>query len=96
MINYNCEILILHYCREIIVLMKIIFQQKINRVVKVFVTIIVSSHFNIMIFVRFRDEFKLSIKNFCYFYYTSKPLINLTLMTKYFFISLILIFILFK
>ena len=70
MINYHREVLILHYYRKMIVTMTVILiKQKVNRMMRVFIKIIVSIHFNIMIFVRLRNHDLSKERDYMFLFY---------------------------
>ena len=71
MINYHYEVLILHCCRDMIVTMTVIsIKQKVNRMIQIFIKIVIPIYFNIMIFVRFRDDNNELFKNRDYMFFS--------------------------
>ena len=59
-IDYKREKLIFNYCKSMMIFMTIISSKnKINRVIRVSNKTIISTHFAIMIFIRFKNAIKL-------------------------------------
>ena len=70
MINYHREMLILHCCREMIVTMTIILiKQKVNQMIQAFIKIVIPTHFNIMIFIRFQSHDLSKNRNYMFLFY---------------------------
>ena len=69
-VNYHRELFILFYCREMIVTMTIIsVKKKINRIIRFFTQMIVSTYFNVMIFIRLRGNQLLKDRDYIFLFY---------------------------